>query len=342
MRPAFWRSPFVSCGYRLLVFFLISVLLSEMVIVPTRSVAAPNNDITRESNLQAQDRTHRAVLSPVPTQWEPSVIDADYKPSASGSHISGTDQAQPLPPSPSRLPLDSMPLLFVPNVGQEDATVDFHVEAAQGSVSFMATGARFAAPPQSIDAEQDSPLASQYAAPTKTAAPVPPTNTSLAMNFVGAHPKPAIQGLDLLPGTYSEYGPTTSVAHVPTYAGIRYQGLYPGIDLEYRGNEGQLKGTYYVAPGANPRHIQWRYPQNTTIQSQADGSLVISDTTTYDISTTPIAIMEHAPLAWQETDQGRVVIAVHYMVNIQGIVGFEVGSYDTSLPLIIDPTVVRP
>lgn len=339
MHPAHWRPSFIARGYRLLVFLLISVMLSEMAIVPMRSVAAPNENVSRESALQAQDHTGRAVLSTIPPQWDPSAIDAYHTAPDRGYRISGTDQTQRSPASPSRLPLDSIPLLFVPNLGQEDATVDFRVEAGQGSISFMSTGASFAAPPQSIDDTHGLPIPPQSATSTRTTAPVPVSDTELAMSFVGANPKPTIQGVDLLAGTYSEYGPTNSVANVPTYAGIRYQSLYPGIDLEYRGDQGQLKGTYYVAPGANPSHIRWHYPNSTIIQPQVDGSLVISDTTTHDIGSIPVSIMEHAPLAWQETDQGRIIIAVHYTVNAQGIVGFEVGSYDVNQPLIIDPTI---
>ncbi len=38
----------------------------------------------------------------------------------------------------------------------------------------------------------------------------------------------------------------------PTYGGVRYQQLYPGIDLSYDGTEGRLKGTFTVAPGVSP------------------------------------------------------------------------------------------
>jgi len=45
-------------------------------------------------------------------------------------------------------------------------------------------------------------------------------------------------------------------ANIPTYGNIFYERLYPGIDLLYIGNEGILKGTYVVAPGANPGDIR--------------------------------------------------------------------------------------
>ncbi len=38
---------------------------------------------------------------------------------------------------------------------------------------------------------------------------------------------------------------------VPSYAGLAYRELYPGIDLAYTGTDGQLKRTYTLAPGAD-------------------------------------------------------------------------------------------
>src|SRR5436309_775869 len=47
--------------------------------------------------------------------------------------------------------------------------------------------------------------------------------------------------------------------NVATYRTLTYGGLYPGVDLAYGGQGRRLKGTYTVAPGADPTQIRWRY-----------------------------------------------------------------------------------
>jgi hypothetical protein len=47
--------------------------------------------------------------------------------------------------------------------------------------------------------------------------------------------------------------------NIPTFMGVVYQQLYPGIDLRYDTIDGQMKGTYIVAPGIRPEQIRWRY-----------------------------------------------------------------------------------
>ena len=92
----------------------------------------------------------------------------------------------------------------------------------------------------------------------------------LRIHFDGANPAPAIAGKDRQSAEYHYYGgndPSQWRTHVPTYAGIVYQGLYDGIDLEYNGGSGYLEGTYVVAPqqirrasaGATTEPTAWRF-----------------------------------------------------------------------------------
>lgn len=75
----------------------------------------------------------------------------------------------------------------------------------------------------------------------------------------GANPSPAVVGTTPLPGVaHFFFGdrPEQQYTNVPTYGGIRYQDVYPGIDLRYDGSTGQLKSTYVVAPGVDPAQIR--------------------------------------------------------------------------------------
>jgi hypothetical protein len=57
-------------------------------------------------------------------------------------------------------------------------------------------------------------------------------------------------GVEQLPGVANYYpgnDPTKWRTNIPTYAGVVYRQLYPGIDLRYEGTAGSLKGTYTIA-----------------------------------------------------------------------------------------------
>ena len=119
---------------------------------------------------------------------------------------------------------------------------------------------------------------------------------------------------------------------IPTYAALNYNELYPGIDLRYDGQGGQLKGTYILDPKADPGMIRWRY---------AGASNVKIDSTSGDLKITLAGgnlLTESAPIAWQVLDGRKVPVEVHFTLKGDQA-GFTVGAYDASQPLVIDPTL---
>jgi hypothetical protein len=57
---------------------------------------------------------------------------------------------------------------------------------------------------------------------------------------------------------------------VKNYGRVRYQDIYPGIDLVYYGNRRQLEYDFVVAPGAYPNRIQLSFPGAGQIQIDRD------------------------------------------------------------------------
>ena len=51
-------------------------------------------------------------------------------------------------------------------------------------------------------------------------------------------------------------------------------------------------------------------------------------------------VEEHAPVLYQEIGGARQAVSGHYVLEPDGQVGFAVGTYDPSQPLVIDPTLV--
>ncbi len=79
------------------------------------------------------------------------------------------------------------------------------------------------------------------------------------MKLAGANPKAKVSGLKELPGKSNYFignDPKKWRTNVPNYAEVKYEGVYPGIDLIYYGTEGgQLEYDFVVAPGADPSII---------------------------------------------------------------------------------------
>ena len=58
--------------------------------------------------------------------------------------------------------------------------------------------------------------------------------------------------------------------------GVRYAAVYPGIDLLYYGNGGQLEYDWVVGPGADPRHIKLRLTAGSLRLDEASGDLELA------------------------------------------------------------------
>ena len=75
------------------------------------------------------------------------------------------------------------------------------------------------------------------------------------MKLVGANRAPEIVGLEELPGKSNYFAgrdPKRWRAGIPTYAKVKYEGVYPGVDLVYYGRERQLEYDFVLAPQADP------------------------------------------------------------------------------------------
>ena len=72
------------------------------------------------------------------------------------------------------------------------------------------------------------------------------------MTLVGANPKAVVAGSERLPGMSNYFignDPKKWHTGIPQFAGVRYQSVYPGIDLVFYGSQGHLEYDFKVAPG---------------------------------------------------------------------------------------------
>lgn len=109
---------------------------------------------------------------------------------------------------------------------------------------------------------------------------------------------------------------------------VRYPELWPGITLVYGPSaSGVVKSTYYVSPHADIDAIRLVY--NVPVEIDENGAL--------DLPFETGTMTESAPVAWQEINGKKVPVKAAFRRIGKHEARFEVGSYDPSLPLIIDP-----
>lgn len=222
-----------------------------------------------------------------------------------------------------------LPLHFEPNQGQADPQANF-LSRGNGYTLFLSPNeAVLALRRRQGKLDWLSPRAS--ADRDKTAKM---KTTVIRMRLLGASPTPEVSGLEKLPGK-SNYliGNDRSKWHtnIPHYAKVKYEGIYPGIDLVYYGNQRQLEYDFVVAPGADPNTIRLSFEGSEAVALDEDGNLVLR----IDGG----EVIFRAPLTYQEVDSERREIAVSYALNDQREVSFKVAAYDASRPLIIDPVL---
>ena len=160
------------------------------------------------------------------------------------------------------------------------------------------------------------------------------SGTVLRMTFVKANPAPAVAGVGELPGKSNYFvgnDPKKWRVNVPTYAKVRYQDLYPGIDLVYYGNQRQLEYDFVVSPGADPKAITLAFDGVDGAAIDGLGDLVLRA----DGS----EVRLRKPVVYQEHDDRRAVIPTRYVLKAERQVAFEVAAYDATKPLIIDPVL---
>src|SRR5262249_33607315 len=117
--------------------------------------------------------------------------------------------------------------------------------------------------------------------------------------------------------------------NIPTYGRVQYQDVYPGIDLVYYGNQQQLEYDFQVAAGADAGAIRLRFAGASGLSVDGAGNLVVQ--------TAAGDLVEHAPILYQEGSAGRQSVSGGYVLDGDDEVHFQVGAYDATRPLVIDP-----
>ena len=149
----------------------------------------------------------------------------------------------------------------------------------------------------------------------------------------GANTTPAIAAEEQLVGRSNYFVGNDSSkwhANIPTFSRVRYQQVYPGVDLIYYGRQGRLENDFEVNPGINPKVISWRLEGAENVRVGPGGNLLLQ------VGENEVRLQQ--PRAYQlEGDQQRE-IPIHYRVHGQNV-SFSLGKYNRHQKLVIDPVL---
>ncbi|MGI8985059.1 MAG: SBBP repeat-containing protein [Acidimicrobiales bacterium] len=225
--------------------------------------------------------------------------------------------------------LDRLPLRFEANRGQTDPQAQF-LARGRGYRLFLTANEAIVAP----DTLGSTGQPGEPTAGAGDAETAPAAAEAVRLAFVGADPRPEIAGVGEFPGA-SNYlgsdGDGAGLTDVPSYGEVRYRQLYPGIDLVFGDNQGQVEYDFVVAPGADPGAI--------AVDVDGPGEPVIDAAGDLVVETASGTLRQSKPVLYQERDGERHAVTGAFALRGDGRVGFEVGDYDPDLALVIDPVI---
>ncbi|HEY6829654.1 MAG TPA: SBBP repeat-containing protein, partial [Gemmatimonadaceae bacterium] len=206
-------------------------------------------------------------------------------------------------------PFRALPLAFEQNQGQADPRAKYLTRGAAMEMFFLTDATRLV--------KHDSA-----------------SSSVLDIRLVGARTNVEPLGTNLLPQRTSHIkgaAPSDNVTDIRAFAGVRYEAIYPGIDLVYYGTGGELEYDLLVMPHANPGMIQLAFEGAQSIRLSDAGNLILG-TESGDVEF-------RRPVAYQDIGGERCPVAASYVLTPRKEVAFQLGEYDRDHRLVIDPVL---
>jgi len=218
---------------------------------------------------------------------------------------------------------NSLPLLFEANRGQTDEEVKFISRSAGYMVYLTERAAEFA-----------------LKTPQRKATDKMPQHSSevIRMEFSEANEHPTIEGSDEAITRTNYYKGNQRIENIVNYERTVYRELYKGIDAVFYGTQRQVEYDFNILPNADPGQIKLNFEGSERVSIDPAGALVIK--------TENAELVQQKPVAYQIINgERREVICQWSLENKraanEGVkVSFELGDYDRSRSLVIDPVLL--
>jgi len=155
----------------------------------------------------------------------------------------------------------------------------------------------------------------------------------LEMNLAGANSDVSLSPTHPLPGkTNYLLGNDSSRwrRNVPQFAQVQYENVYPGINLVFYGNQGQLEYDFQIAPGSDPSRAELEFHGAKQLELQ-NGALVLQAENG--------SVRLEEPHVYQEINGRRQMIPASFVLRGSNRAGFSIAAYDHSRELVIDPVL---
>jgi len=164
------------------------------------------------------------------------------------------------------------------------------------------------------------------------------------------NPTPTISGLERLPGISNYFigkDPHNWHTNIPNFSQVAYRDVYPGIDLVYYGNPGQLEYDFVLSPGADPSAIQIVFQGADSMRVTDDGDLVLKVNGGELVQRAPkiYEVIEGKPRPVDGRyvvleSERKATIAFASGTHAEGVrVGFRIAAISPSGTLVIDPVI---
>jgi hypothetical protein len=204
------------------------------------------------------------------------------------------------------------PLRFEPNVGQAGPDVRY---IARGTGYMLLLAGQEAVMVLPSDSSQSALVRMKLIGAASTASSHPENPLPSVSNYyIGDDPK--------------QWHP-----NVPNYERVKFEQVYPGIDLVYYGNQQRLEYDFVLRPGAEPNQIRLAYSGADSMRLDAAGDLILN--------VHGQELRQRRPVVYQEIGGQRIEVAGGYeLIKRTGEVRFAVAHYDRAKPLIVDPVLV--
>jgi len=230
-------------------------------------------------------------------------------------HVERAPTPAPAPASSARTSRARLPLRFERNVGQEAARVRYAAKARDVSLFLTDDGATMVSSPSHARGEHD---------------------VSWTMRVVGRAGISAPVASELAAARSSYFlgnDPARWRTDVPSFGRVTYRDVLPGVNQVFHGEAGALEYDFEVSPGAltKPDAIEIAFEGAESVDVGAAGEL--------RVHAGGAVFVQPSPRVYERSEGQELAVNAAYRVTGRGTIGFDVGAYDESRTLVIDPVL---